>query len=121
MSGASDRQLMDKTRTDRFRALLHSLRAELDSMVDLSKEATQTVELDQARVGRLSRMDALQGQQMAQEANRRRELKIAKIDGALRRIDSGTFGVCTSCGEEIDHRRLKADPSATKCVPCADR
>lgn len=110
---------MENPQLDRFRKRLLELKTELESMTLSSQEASKPVELDQARVGRLSRMDALQGQQMAQEANRRREQHLMRINSALRRIDSGGFGNCRMCGDEIDERRLWADPSASKCVPCA--
>ena len=84
------------------------------------EKASDTVKLDQSSVGRLSRMDAMQGQQMALEASRRRQLQSQKIEGALRRIDSGDFGFCFVCEEEIDWRRLEADPSNTRCLACAD-
>ena len=112
---------MEKVQLDRFRKRLIELRTELENMAVLSSGATRPVELDQTRVGRLSRMDAMQGQQMALEANRRREHQLMRINGALRRIESGTFGLCGVCGDEIDQRRLWADPSATKCLSCASR
>lgn len=78
-----------------------------------------TVTLDQQSVGRLSRMDALQRQAMAQAASRRRQARLARIDAALRRIDSGEYGYCLDCGEDLPSDRLEADPTATLCVSCA--
>ena len=40
------------------------------------------------------------------------------IDGALRRIDEGTFGVCETCGQAISEERLEAIPYATQCIDC---
>ena len=37
----------------------------------------------------------------------------------LRRISEGTYGICVECGEEIDPKRLKALPTATRCISCA--
>jgi DnaK suppressor protein len=48
-----------------FRRRLLAMRAHLDATAEASREATKTGVLDQASVGRLSRMDAMQGQQMA--------------------------------------------------------
>jgi len=45
--------------------------------------------------------------------------EIAAIKAALIRIDEGTYGVCTTCGEDIAEERLKALPFANKCVNCA--
>jgi DnaK suppressor protein len=77
------------------------------------------VELDQTRQGRLSRMDALQGQAMAQETERRRQAELKRIEAALARIKSGDFGYCLSCDEEIAAKRLEFDPSVSLCVDCA--
>jgi RNA polymerase-binding transcription factor DksA len=40
------------------------------------------------------------------------------IDLALKRIEEGTFGTCTSCGKTIAEARLEAMPYATKCIEC---
>lgn len=66
-------------------------------------------------------MDAMQGQAMATETQRRRQLRLEAIEGALRRIDAGNFGLCCACEEPIDPRRLAADPTLTLCIGCASR
>ncbi len=73
--------------------LLHQ-KSELQELDKISKESKGPVELDQAKVGRLSRMDAMQSQQMALEESRRRQQKLLKVEGALRRIESGEYGEC---------------------------
>ena len=83
------------------------------------ESATQIVELDQSSVGRLSRMDAMQGQAMAQENERRRILKLELIDAALKRITNNDYGACLSCDEDIAIKRLKFDPTSTLCIECA--
>ena len=92
----------------------------LRSLEQASKDTTRPVELDQASVGRLSRMDAMQAQQMAVENARRRQQELARIEGALRRIESGEYGYCFGCGEAIDVRRLAVAPTSTRCVACAE-
>lgn len=49
--------------------------------------------------------------------DRERKL-IIKIDEALERIESGSFGVCERCGEEIGEKRLMARPVTTMCIAC---
>jgi len=112
---------MEKDQTEHFRIMLHGQKAELQGLEETLAEAGKTVELDQARVGRLSRMDALAGQQMALEAARRRRQQLVKIESALRRIDAGEFGFCLDCDEEIKLGRLEADPSNAFCINCADK
>ena len=43
---------------------------------------------------------------------------IKKIKAALERIDTGTYGLCESCEEEISAKRLKARPVTTQCIDC---
>ncbi|MGE0039214.1 MAG: TraR/DksA family transcriptional regulator [Xanthobacteraceae bacterium] len=45
--------------------------------------------------------------------------EIRQIQVALKRIDEGTYGICANCGEPIDPKRLKALPTATRCIACA--
>jgi RNA polymerase-binding transcription factor DksA len=45
--------------------------------------------------------------------------ELASIDGALRRIEQGTYGECESCAEDIGHERLLSVPYATRCAACA--
>jgi len=112
---------MDEDRIECFRQqLLHQQQA-LRGLQETADEAARTVELDQTSVGRLSRMDALQGQAMSQERDRRRQLELQKIAAALRRIEAGEYGDCVRCGEEIATRRLDLDPAAPLCIVCASK
>jgi DnaK suppressor protein len=111
---------VEESDIDKFRERLLQLKSELEGRQDTSRESTKPVELDQASVGRLSRMDAMQGQQMAQEAARRRQRQLTRIEGALRRIANGEYGYCFVCGREIDVRRLSTDPAITRCVGCVE-
>ena len=77
------------------------------------------VELDQARLGRLSRMDAMQSQAMSAELQRRRETDLRRINEALQRIEDGEYGYCVTCGEPINPKRLEIEPMTSQCVRCA--
>ncbi|WP_331251149.1 TraR/DksA family transcriptional regulator [Rhizorhabdus dicambivorans] len=77
------------------------------------------VTLDQESVGRLSRIDAMQVQAMALAAQRHRQAECSRIDAALMRIDSGDYGWCVRCGEEIEAKRLDRAPATTMCLACA--
>ena len=101
------------------RSELEALRERVIAAAEQGAEAAQPVELDQQRIGRLSRMDALQGQEMARAAERRRGLELRKIDAALARIDAGDYGWCVRCGEEIAAERLRLDPAVPVCIDCA--
>jgi DnaK suppressor protein len=112
---------MNKTEVEQIRRKLLGLRSELYELEEELKQAGETVELDQTRVGRLSRMDAMQTQQMALETGRRRQHQLIKIEGALQRIESGDYGYCFVCGEEINASRLSVDPTSTRCMECVEK
>jgi DnaK suppressor protein len=103
-----------------FKNLLLERRNLLQQVEQTGKDAAGVVELDQSKVGRLSRMDALQGQAMSQEAQRRRVVELQKIQAALRRIEDDEYGYCLKCGEFIGLGRLRIDPAAPCCVQCAE-
>lgn len=107
--------------TARYRALLLARRDELLALQATRTEAAEAVDLDQTRVGRLSRMDALQGQAMATAGQQRATLQLRRISAALARLEAGDYGYCAACGEVIDPRRLDADPAAPLCIACASK
>lgn len=104
---------------EEMKAVLLARQAELRALKDASAEGSSTVELDQTKVGRLSRMDALQGQQMALATARRRDAELKRIDAALARIADGDYGWCLKCDEPIAAKRLALDPAAPNCIKCA--
>ncbi len=48
----------------------------------------------------------------------REQRLLKKIDGAISRIDSGNYGICESCGGQINIKRLEARPVTTLCIEC---
>ncbi len=106
---------------DSAKDMLLTRKAELEKIMKSSAENEKPVELDQTRVGRLSRMDALQNQALAQETVRRRKNELSRIEAALARVDSGDFGYCVNCDEEISEKRLSLDPSTPLCIDCASQ
>jgi len=110
---------MRDRKTEDIRETLLALKAELEDLSEMSGEARETVALDQQSVGRLSRIDALQGQAMAKASERQRRSTIHKIDAALSRLDSGDYGYCVECDEQIAEKRLEVDPAAAFCIKCA--
>jgi len=113
--------MSDELDLDAWRQKLLDLKEELLALERETEDNSNTVEMDQQRMGRLSRMDALQGQQMAQASERRRKDMITRIEGALRRIENGDYGTCFVCGEDIDTARLNIDPTATRCIDCVNQ
>lgn len=102
-----------------FKILLEKRQTEIMAGREAQQKEGAPVELDQTKVGRLSRMDAMQQQAMAQASGRRTEMELQRIRTAIGRLRSGDYGYCVKCDEEIAEKRLKIDPSALICIDCA--
>ena len=104
-----------------WKGQLLALRAELEEVEDSGDDASAVVELDQTKVGRLSRMDAMQAQAMAKASAGRRKQMLRDIEAALKRIDDEEFGYCQACDEPINPKRLEFDPTVRLCIDCASK
>jgi DnaK suppressor protein len=102
-----------------LRQTLHQRLADLRQSSVSTADSRKPVALDQASVGRLSRMDAMQMQAMAQAAERMRSREIARVEAALERLDAGDYGYCVTCGEAISEKRLATDSTIPTCISCA--
>jgi DnaK suppressor protein len=102
-----------------FRKCLEDRLAAITAGEDDRKKETAPVELDQGRVGRLSRMDAMQRQEMSRASARRIEIERQRILSALDRMDDQEYGYCIVCGDDIPDGRLRFDPSVPTCIACA--
>ena len=102
-----------------FHTQLQRMREELLANAATTDAQAAVVELDQSKVGRLSRMDAMQAQAMAQAAVGRRSQQLRRIEAALQRLEDDEFGFCTTCDESINPRRLALDPTVLMCINCA--
>ncbi len=110
---------MIKIDTDAWRKRLEELRSTLLSLHESAEDGRKAVDLDQTKVGRLSRIDAMQAQAMNKAIAGRRAQDLRRIDAALARLDDGEFGYCQDCGDPIAERRLDLDPMAVYCGRCA--
>lgn len=109
---------LDRNTLARITEKLHGMLAELEA------EIVTTV--DGMRTGTGAFPDPTDRASLESERNltlriRDRERKLRnKIDDALARIETGTFGVCEVCGEEIGPERLEARPVTTLCINCKE-
>ncbi len=104
---------------DELQADLKAAQKELETALAAHADNVKTVELDQP-IGRLTRMDAMQQQKMAQAERRRREIRQMQVKAALLAIENGDYGFCRQCEEPIGFRRLKARPESPFCLHCAN-
>jgi DnaK suppressor protein len=109
---------LDHQQIEALRCLLVSSQQVLEEQMLSTGSSTKPVTLDQQSVGRVSRIDAIQQQQMAIANQQQAEQLLTSIDMALLRINSGEYGTCLQCDEPIAFARLQAQPYATLCIDC---
>ncbi|PLX84860.1 MAG: hypothetical protein C0617_06530 [Desulfuromonas sp.] len=96
---------------------LFALRKEIQGLLAATEEGARPVDLGQP-IGRLSRMDAMQQQSMAQANRQGHELRLRQVKAALAAIDRDEYGTCRRCEEAIGYRRLSARPETPFCLDC---
>lgn len=111
---------MDREEQSGYGAVLEAVAAELRRLLAGDQESTQPVAPDRA-IGRLSRVDAMQAQQMSLAGRRRQQERVRRIEHALGLVRQGTYGSCTRCGEAIGRARLDAIPDTFLCMVCVER
>ena len=91
---------------------------ELVEQLSRGADAAKPVKLDQSAVGRVSRMDAMQGQAMAKATRHGMERQLAQCNAALSALSRGEYGMCRQCEEPIGWDRLNAKPESPFCLSC---
>ena len=112
-------RILKKSDLTKFKTNLLDLKREILEIEIASSGSKKPVALDQSSVGRVTRIDAIQQQQMAVESSRRRTDTMLKIEAALLGIQSDEFGICVECGDDIATATLDIDPTFVKCVNCS--
>ncbi len=115
---------MDITLIKQIKTIVKNQISELERQIDLTKKSSQTVELDQTLAGRVSRIDAIQQQKMAQSSFARDKKRLVKLNSILAKLSQqqqsgyGDYGWCEECDEEIPIARLMVKPESKYCISC---
>jgi DnaK suppressor protein len=111
---------LTSSQIDQLRQQLLGLQDELHTLLATSAESVRPVSLDQP-IGRLSRIDAIQQQQMAQANRHAYEIRLRQIQAALAAMADDEYGYCKSCDDPIGYARLSVRPEAPFCLSCQER
>ena len=101
-----------------YKQKLESMLLEIGEYLSKTEESAAAVEPDKG-LGRLSRMEAMQDQQMVLELRRRKKRQLLEVKNAISRIEQNLFGKCVFCGKKISSDRLDVFPEVQTCVNCA--
>ena len=100
-----------------LRERLDELEAELKTQLGDLIEEVRPVDLDQP-IGRLSRMDAMQQQKMAEASRRQIRLRYDRVLASISAMNRDEYGLCLRCEEPIGYKRLSARPESALCLEC---
>jgi DnaK suppressor protein len=103
-----------------LRQTLEAIRLEIEAQLEATREDAKPVDLDEP-IGRLTRMDAMQQQNMTKASRRGLEARLQQVAGALGAVKDGDYGFCRRCEEPIGYARLRARPETGLCVACQER
>jgi len=109
---------LTRVEIEALRSVLEAAVEEMRRSLRTLESASQVVELDQPTMGRLSRVDAIQSQQMAKANRDSTRLRLRQVEAALERLDDEDYGRCRRCEEPIGMARLRIRPEAALCVEC---
>ena len=115
--------MLDKNQTLDFKLRLHERAVQLRDEVQRTRaraiEETPSQVADRARDSEDDSFATLIVDTNLTEIERDVD-ELRLIDSALQRIDAGTYGNCSDCGREIPVARLKAEPTAERCIQCQE-
>jgi DnaK suppressor protein len=101
-----------------YKEKLEAVLLEIEDYLSKSEDAAEAVSPDKS-LGRLSRMEAMQDQQLVLEVRRRQKRRKAEVFNAISRLEQDQYGQCIFCGSQIAEERLDAFPEVQTCMKCA--
>ena len=110
--------MTDSKNQDSYRKKLQKSLEDIQEYLGKTEESAEAVSPDKS-LGRLSRMEAMQDQQLILEARRRKKMQKVAVLSALQRIENGQFGTGVFCGKPIASERLEVAPESSTCVSCS--
>jgi len=107
---------MKKKDIEYFRELLTNM---LNDLLDQAEDTVSEIGIPKEKfLDHKDRADHEAHRKFMLKIRDREHKLIKKIKKALERIESGDFGICEKCEEDIPIERLKARPVTTQCIDC---
>lgn len=113
MSEIEDQEL------EQFRERLEASKHAIKALLSQTEADSRPVDLD-LPTGRLTRIDAIQMQGMAQMNRHQLDIRRQQVDVALLALDAGNYGLCRSCKQPIGWERLEVLPETPFCIACQE-
>ncbi len=102
-----------------FHQRLLAAKADTEALLVQTANDSKPVDME-LPIGRLTRIDAIQMQGMAQMNRHQLEIRLRQIDASLMAYQGGTFGICRHCKEPVGLGRLEVLPETPFCLACQE-
>jgi len=100
-----------------YRGLIKAEINELKAVIESMQRDVKPIQPDTS-IGRLSRMEAIQAKSISESNLRNKKIRLQRLEDALRRVEKGSYGICSLCEEDIPEKRLRIAPESTVCIDC---
>jgi DnaK suppressor protein len=110
---------MEKAQIQQYRWKLESRREDALRLLDRLASETRPLDVDSSQAPGDQSNDSLAKESLFRQTSQRRHM-IRMIEGALRRIADGTYGICVACADNIPRKRLEALPWTDCCLRCQE-
>ena len=111
---------MDKKKLEAFKKRLETRQQELRRNVSRTQQDGRSSDEDSAQDIADKAASSYNKEFLFHQSNAERQL-LQMVEGALARIQDGSFGQCISCGQEINPKRLEAVPWTRHCIACQEK
>ena len=110
---------MNREELDELQNLLENRWKEIKEYHELHRESLPSTQ-DRSNVESGDWSQELEDEEVGEQVLLNEEYYLEKIRKALHRIETGVYGKCEGCGEDIPMERLRAKPSVSLCLPCQE-
>ena len=111
---------MDKKKLDQFKKKLEERQQELRRIVSRTEQDGRAADSDSAQDIADKAANSYNKEFLFHQSNNERKL-LQMVETALERVRQGSFGLCISCGGEINSKRLEAVPWTRHCIACQEK
>lgn len=111
---------LTEAQLEAFRQRLLDAKASVEALLAQTAADAKPVDLE-LPIGRLTRIDAIQMQGMAQMNRNQLEIRLQQIEASLQSFRRGLYGMCRHCKQPVHLERLKVLPESPFCVDCQER
>jgi DnaK suppressor protein len=111
---------MKDNEINKMKTLISGIIEELIKSIVYLKEAIKPIEPSCA-LGRLTRMEAIGEKGVNEAMLSKSKARLIRLENAIKRIETGNYGICVKCNKDIPIGRLEAVPEALICVNCSGK